>query len=1183
MKVVYNIQYMKEIITDIAFNKIISIFKDIFSREKEKKEIKNIIIQQLKSRFSNADYTAISNDILDKISKLQIDNGSISLEIIRNTIYPMLSHYFPDTRDKDIVDLILKPILFYIDKNIASFLYLEDKITDISNEIKKIINKLNEEKTEELSTIDDFNGTLKNKSKFTNYNLDFFYFEDRELTRIINDLYNERAGILAIEYRCREEAYYRVLATLGKSSFRDKVRLIEDKNQYNPLDFDRDKIYVIDPKADVQDLHNSYRFIVFIGSEYIVDPSNCYKHYQLPPMSRNRLREHLQNLQGKKIDAENIMEQTQGEFYALIEKLQLKVSNNFWGSSPVGKIDESINMFMLLGGWESDDSDFISNLLKTSNLDSLEVNINRLKSVKNYSNNPLIVKNYYFAYGNKRNSVVSLDLLWIARKNKLFQNDVKIFLNWLDVIFSTDEKISIYFKQNILKTCIHLCLLNRFRIEIEKKVFGLLNKYPQNFSRCYSLVAEINPEKYIDINDSENEEYINGLEVILCDESFAVEALNLLVDLWISNKSINTFHVLEKALTAWYNVSALSFKNIKSVLDSKGKGLVWNLIHKFFPKLSGGVISSMHTYEIRPIYSHENREYIELYRYYIEYCLDIDFSFEYVSILLNDTDFLIFDLKCAESNFIPKIKDFISSSTSDSEKYKIEYLLRSNIYKTHSSSLSQYYKILNNLFKEVINSIDYDNTNYKFLYLFSFDMYRFPDIGRIAFEDNKKYIEKIERNIKDNNLEIQNIEDICLLIETEVADDRIKDNSYKSIGCILFKYYKLDIDTVIDRFSQYKKLLEGYTYEYCSNGINTEKLDFLLAKLKEHGLYETITDILEYNFDGNSLERIRDYEENIKKAFWNNYLVRDSDVTKYGLDDAIESYIKYYDYEKQYVPKLLFMTLRNYSDYFTSKEVFVILEKVSLNSKGEFFSWYSFLNNVFEKVNNDFWGKEEFYPRLICIEYTFIGIENLYEESFFFKRWFNESPKIYLSILNKLYKHENHQELETGLFLDKLSNSDLFSLDYHSHFKFGLNDEGIFCQKKGKSWLCKLYEGLKNQNQISLYYHVVGMLFANIFYEYIQGKDLNEDACVVFEKILKEEDKDGKAESSFNSALFNLRGAHFVSATNSYELAEKFSKLSSFTQLNYPHLSECFNSFYKMYIQEANGLDEMEVNDVNLW
>lgn len=1176
--------------TEKLVNCAIPLLKKVLSRVKEKKEIKNIIIKQLESRFSDADYTVIANDILDKISELQIDNGNITLDIIRNAIYPILKKHVPDIQDNDIVDfdivdLILDPILFYIDENIASFLYLEDKITDISNEIKKIINKLNEEKTEELSTIDDFNETLKSKSKFTHYNLDFFYFEDRELTRITNDFYNERAGILAIEYRCREEAYYRVLATLGKSSFSDKVRLIEDKNQYNPLDFNGDEIYVIDPKADVQDLHNGYHFIVFIGSEYIVDPSNCYKHYQLPPMSRNKLREHLQNLQDKKIDVENIMEQTQGEFYALIEKLQLKVSNNFWGSCHDSKINKAINIFMLLGGWENNDYGFISSLLETFDLGSLEENLERLQDVNIYSSNPLIVKNYYFAYGNKRNSVVSLDLLWNSRKYKLSRKDVGMFSNWLEKIFSTGESISVYFKQNILKTCIHLCLLNnkKYRPEIEKKVFDLLNKYPQNFSRCYSLVAEINPEKYIGVNDSENEEYINGLEVILCDEAFAVEALNLLVNLWIKNKSINTFHVLEKALTAWYNVSALSFENIKSVLDSKGKGLVWDLIYKFFPKLSGGVVSSMHTYEIRPIYSHENREYIELYRYYIKYCLDIDFSFEYVSILLKNTYFLIFDLKYAESIFFPKLKSFIFSLTSDSEKYKIEYLLRLNTFEMHSPSLKQYYDKLNDLFIEVIDSIDYDNTNYKFLYLFSFDMYRFPDIGRSVFEDNKKYIEKIERNIKDNNLEIQNIEDICLLIETEVADDRIKDSSYKSIGCILFKYYKRDIDTVIDRFSQYKKLLEGYVYEYCSHGITIEELDSLLGKLKEHGLYETITDILEYNFDGNSLERIRDYEENIKKAFWNNYLVRESDVAKYGLDDAIESYIKYYDYEKQYDPKLLFSTLRDYSDYFTSENLFVILEKISLNNKGHFFSWYSFLNNVFEKVNNEFWGKEEFYPRLICIEYTFIGIENLYEESFFFKRWFNESPKIYLSILNKLYKHENDQELKTGLFLDKLSNSDLFSLDYHSHFKFGLNDEGIFCQEKGRSWLCKLYEGLKNQNQIGLYYHVVGMLFANIFYEYIQGKDLNEDACVVFEKILKEEDKEGNAESSFNSALFNLRGAHFVSSTNSYELAEKFKKLlSSFTKFKYPHLNKCLDHFYQMYTQEANELDEMEVNSINL-
>lgn len=1170
-------------ILSLGLETIVKNIKELKKSRESFSKIQKIIKDYLRGKVENNFIDNLSSEILDFFYNINTQNIE-SISFFENGLYPIFHKYIDnDDYAHTLSSEMARYILKFINDDHYFHLLQNEKIQELEKELKAQKNLLNSYQTVHNKTIPEINSTLISLSLHKGFDLSFYDYQDVRLKNKIKNFSQNKNGVLIIIYRCIDEAFFCTLATLQKIGCTEKVRIIDSKEDYKKTTFDSDFLYVMN--FDIQEIsfNAQAKFIAFSDTDRCLEGKNSFDSFQMSSCPRSLLSKKLSDLQtaGNTLNYQEVLKNTQLEFYALYPYLFKKVRSKAWEKST--KKEEMI-IFMLLGGWSESDISFINGIFQKNNLSSIDDMEATIKSsYPEYLQEPFIIKNYGFSYSESLTMVVNPLYSWNFFKDIIRQEHIKLFFLFVHKVFSKNSNCSLFFKENILQSFIHLDLLKRFSdivtIEI-KKLFSNFNDNKQVFNKCYELLAELSPDNFLSlISELEPADFdlnvFDGLDLLL-STNYAPRATEMLIDSYLSGNSFSLSH-LDKVLLPWYSDACISLAQIKKIINKKERDKIWDLIYHYLPTMSGKAIGVIHKYVIRisdDIIPQRNVK--DVCRYYIDYCLNPEPNYSQLILLLNNYDFCIFEPSACDILF-KYVSHYLTSKSDDEEKFQIEIELRKILFKRYSHRFEKEYKYLHGKIHECLSYIEYKTVGYCTAWRFYFFVYNYPEVRESLRDGYSRYFEEMERIVFEKIQSIDELLQLADILNSIIKDNNILINAYETIGRIIYDYEACFSYIMVDKLKSRNQILKGYIDRAFMQQEDID-IDNLLIKLAQIDSYKIISYILSLNIDGNSLRKIDKFSYNIQQEFWNNYRLRDNDLSCYTIFQALQMYIKFYDEKHSNMVDSFMLILNEYHQKISNAELLEILKKAIKKFPHIILrNWNYIIKDLFLEKEKEWIGKKDLYPDLVSIELTFFEPNEIVKDGIFFNEWFNDSPDIYLSIVYHVFKHEKNCNAR-NYFPSFFAIDDIFSLYFNLNCFFGIRN-GEVDKELVFQWIDRLKKGLRKQKQEDLFNYLLGHLFAFAPKEEGYEKLMCITACEIFEDILRNDDKQD-ASQSFYTSEFNSRGAHFVNYLETEKLAEQYLIAANKIEMNFPNVSSCYRSLHKRYVLEAEQDHMRECNSV---
>ena len=769
----------------------------------------------------------------------------------------------------------------------------------------------------------------------------------------------------------------------------------------------------------------------------------------------------------------------------------------------------------------------------------------------------------------KHGLLQSLIMRAIYRNHYKFQNSINSTIKEILQSINTKEKWA-YISQYIKEICEAApdIFLKRLESEIDNPT-GMIELFKTNYSGMLS-----SSNYYINI--------LWGLEQLLLQKQYVYKAINLF---WKLNEEVVKYKIsnspkstLEKVFCAWINTSVISVADKIDLLTNALKKYdnSWNIVYSLLPDGKLTIFGSFSSPKYRPIDEIPTLNQLEVSKTFIEYlklCVDnINGEIKkWIKIINQLNKFTQETIKKTLNKLNKDINGY-----SDSEKFLISNTLREIIYKHRYFKYSNWTMDENKimLFEEVLNNIQFNDEIYNYLYFFT-SKYRMNILHPIPYREEKKLgdykngneilitellIDKFKQ-YKKNDLSLEKL--IILAQKNQYSELR-------TLGLNIAKYfdnnkYNKNTLNIICKNDKDSTILYWYIREiYQYNNYDRELLIEIINCIRNSITPQNLVDIL-------LIEKIEDYEialinkeeDYIKELYWNKYNRNFHGSTESIYIWALNECLKYKGNLNTYIELLYdamdiidLEKLYNYS---------LKLKNID-NFKIENFESY-YLTEILEKLQITFISDTDKCTKIAELEYYFMEFLE-WNQMKCLEKTIKIDSDLYAKIISKLYKKDNNEKKIYTEEEQKEINI-LNNLFYKFKFCPGSFDNTID-ETILNSWMKKFKQLLINNNQRSLFTHLLGKLFP--------FSPPGEDGIIPCEAIRKiiEQFHDEELLHSYIITEENKRGVYTPDAGKSeYEIAQNYKEIANKLRKKYPFTAEIFDQL--SYEYKLNAKKEREI------
>ena len=1088
------------------------------------------------------------------------------------------------------------------------------------NEVYEAISEIAARKLD-ICSLDQVELDLMNQTVNPKISLDFFELDDEQFQlQFEKRLYDE---CIYVSGKCKEEIIYCILNELRRIKDQRTVLVVKKHEDWEQLRIATQENENLNGKIlipwfyadEIIAIPNNTNIFVYGESDY------CLKKNILKVRNRTRYTI-LKKLEGAGLEytkACRLVEDTHG----LYVPLKKKIFNGAYYKVPswVNGDMKVVLPALLCGKWTENEGDialieFLADMKYEEFKEKLSKYIN--------SEDPLLVR--YTIRGTTHCQLASVENTWDYLDSKLLL-DSELWKLFVDVIFDIlietnsvfkypkEERqlkaltsgIGTYWSNDLKEGVLRSLIMKAFyrkndenQIWVDKFVRKIMNEISnkeqwQSLSSYLCLLCEASPESVMRRLEAEWEmptglvdvfkekpeydmfstyEYVNVLrtvELLLSQKQYTVRAIRWLLHISeieikypFSNTPRNT---LSDLLCAWVNLIPLTSDEKIDIANEIVKQHIcgWDILYSALPGQKNSIIGELNKPQYResdePVKFNYEDMY-KLYKVYLQLCLENTqgLSDRWIKIISEISKFpkeVVYDT-------FKQLKLEIQQMD-DANKIKIKDYLRDEIYRHRYFANAEWSmgeeKIA--IFEEGLKCISTDCKEYEYVYLFK-RHYDFPLLNPIPFDreassiGTRKGNERLAKDeikskmllFKAKNLDIRRLIDLCGQIQNS------------TLGEYLFKYYcNENYDKALFEYMICTKGNEDIAIAYADYAYNANDslLEEMISIANKCDIDSGIIARL-YRLERNTIEGrvplIISAAEQIKKAYWG---IHDLFRVEKRMAQKLIAECKKYGTQQA-----LFDLLGQIEMDLTSDEILDYFECATKLETGNLRLHSYEIKKLLERIQNDFiFTNNCFRVALIEIKYYKLFNEQMLK---CLNHCLAIDPKYYAEMIAIIYLKEGEESTSSTLTEEReLYISNMHSLFMDVEFCPG-EISGHVEYTKIHEWVCDFKVMLENQNQGSLFTHLLGKVLAN--------SSVGEDGYYPCEAVrdIIEEFGDNELISTYAMSIFNKRGVYSPTAgIAEMGMAEEYKEVADVMRFKYPKTAEIYKALHIQYKHEANA------------
>lgn len=640
-----------------------------------------------------------------------------------------------------------------------------------------------------------------------------------------------------------------------------------------------------------------------------------------------------------------------------------------------------------------------------------------------------------------------------------------------------------------------------------------------------------------------------------------VDALNIKYSISNSPKSI-----LENIFCAWINMSVLSVNQKKELAKWAMEHYenAWEILCSELPGKRTVVCSSLNEPKYRVVDESDELYMGDVNSIYVEY---IKLCAETAGQSVDKWGKIISTVHTYYDELIDEVFEIMLTNIEymdDEGKIFIKNKLRSEIYRHRYFSSAEWAMQENKIckFEKAMSQITTIELEYEYLYLFN-STYDFPLLNPIPYDR-----ENLEVKAREKNVELEEVE-----IENGIKDFKEKGLSLKkilelclncertTIGKYIAQYYDnnqfrkqtLEMITDIDFNGE---IIFDYVQYFVRNGkkVIKEAVEIVRKKGNQNLLVNLLS--LETITDGETALISAESDE-IKREFWSVnlkcLLLDDEKVFQWAISECrkygtINSYLE-----------LLFNAKENLS----GEEIYqalILINQVKREAPNVMVDYY--LEEILKLLQELYLEDEEKCEHIAGVEWLFRNVLEWHQMKFVQKEM-KKDPELYAMLVNLIYLKEGKTQEDSSEEKKKATEA-VFDFFHKAHF-CPAEINGRVNYEDLEKWVERFKELLVEQNQVNLFGHLIGRLFAY--------SPVGEDGYMPCEAVRKliEDIYDEALKNAYIVAEENKRGVYTPNAgRKELELAEQYEKNADAIRDNYPHVAEIYDNLSRDYKVQAD-------------
>lgn len=1162
-------------------------------------------------------------DLCDEHSRIAIQvTSDSSSKKIHNTIEKFVKNSLYADYDRLVFLVIVE------DKNYKAvfdtkgkFVFDKDKDIITCKKLIKDIRCLDEEKITKIYNYLSFEfdnivnndsvWTIEKADKYMSSNtdgvltLDYFEIDDNEFVDKFNSAF-EIGGNIFVKGNSREETLYCVLNLLKKNNVKNAVYIIKNKDDWTKFEkYIQDAILIPYFQSDeISAIKGNINIFIYGVEDYTT------KNYIT--LRRRKMRTLEEKLKNYKDGDHGLIMKTNGLFPFVKRYLFEGHSET---TSFVNKPSKSIIAGLLVGQWSECDGD--KSVIEGISGVTYDEFIGEIGQYINIES-PMFIK--VSSWNANTYKLSDIGIFWAKYYDVLTDENKKSFYEMAEnVILDKDPLFDVPFNEHVYGSikAEKSTYSNMIKIGLlQSMIFLAINGEQTNVDRCVrnilshvsglnmwgyisqfsEQICEASPAAFLEKieHDKDKDDFINlfksegdlittrhyythilwALESLLRMKEYASRVVRLLMHLTIKIQkcaiSNSPTEVLSLVFCSWLNLYSISFEE-KTKLAEIGVEkyeAMWEIIFDVINSMDKAIMVSRATFDYRLSEDVTEPTYEDIYKLHVDYLnilrgkIDGNIS-RWIKLidLFPDVPEDLFD------QLVMQLKESIETFE-DSDKEHIKIKLRKEIYRHRFFCKSNWAMSEERICKieELCKSIKFQNLAYDFVYLFH-PKYEFPIYNPTPMEENGRDLnEKLrEEVIQEEFKRIKREQvDICEIIKLGF------ENKYTQMGCYIAQYHS---EGVFDK-SLYEKMLQinnaknilfdyvRYTYA-SDNNIFEVALNLSLDYDNSDDLYVEILKLPEIN--EKYLEFICKQDASIQEKYFSYIILQLERKPSWG-DIFIE---KCLEFNCEY--SLLDFLYKTKNDFSADELMFLLKKICEMPRKNELVHHEAYLiEQVIEYIQALIKDDFDKYATMCELEIKFFKILS-WERMLCTQYLFKTDASLYAQLIELVFKkdEETHDIVDTNK-----QKTIRFFWDVYYNAKFCPGEiNGSVDPSVLSNWVDTFEKMLSDQNQKSLFAHLLGGLFAY--------SPVGNDGYYPHELIrnIIEEKTNDSLKKGYYTAELNKRGVHTVDAgEGEKKLALYYQNNANGIRIEYPKTAEIYDMLSRCYFAEAKQERERAEN-----
>lgn len=1095
-------------------------------------------------------------------------------------------------------------------------------------EIKEVIENVNtqlraiQDKKVEVYSLDQEEIELAKQTTNPSLDLSFFEVDDEIFRETFEDHINDEC--IYISGQCKEETIYCILNELRRLSTGKVIFVVKKEADWQNLRLVNEEHPEFGGKIlipwfcaeQIYAIPNNTNIFVYGAEEYIVgkDVINIRKR------KRSTIVKKLEEAGVSYQVAHAMVEDTHG-LYVPFKKKIIRGQYNTVPNWATGE-ENLIIPLLLCGQWtETEGDQFVLEDLCGRKYDQI------IEDIKPYmrGEDPLFIR--FKVHGRVIYHLASVENAWDYLDDKVVIGDkrwtkyvdcVLEIISEPDPVFNYPEEQQYYaellpegkpfwsavLKKGLLRSFImkayykkNIKSQNAIDKEVEKILAEIksLNQW-LSVAEYFSILCEASPKAVMQRLDAEWENstglvevfskdsgdvlfsknyytnFIWGVEQFLLQREYAAWAVRwflkmhgLKIEYAISNSPEET---LKQVFCTWHNVTVLTQEDkiflVKEAFENNYD--IWELIYDELPGRNIHMMGSPSKPKYRmtgePLVT-TNSDMWLAHEEYLSLCLNhMDFNPERWIKIIKVADY--FGKKLCTDIF-GKL-DYELTYMGDSEIISIKNAIRDEIYRHRYFANSEWALKEDEIkyYEDVLNHIKTKNPVYEYEYLFE-KAFDFPLLHPSPYSEDEKL--EVNERLRENEIK----EGLLRFKEQELDVGELvwicSKYEYSTLGKYLFDIYcgktfdeKLFVLLISD--AAYKNIM--ILYVRTAYWTNNDYLNKAVTIAKVHNIDEEllISLLLIEEIDAAKIPLINVESDEIKRKYWKDGYRHDHKDDERTCRFVIEEMCKYSD------QVTIINNLSGCMKYFQSEEILEVMENLHKLEVGAVSSLLSYnLKKILEVLQHEYYNSD-FCMRVAQLEIEYRGLLK-WEDMVCFKRCLEYTPKLYTDMVSIIYKKDN-EEIQEEKQMDEQFISSIYSLFHKAKFCPAASD-GKVDKDILYNWIAEFKELLELQNQVRLFTHLLGRIFAY--------SPIGEDGYYPHEAIRDaiQQYGDESLENAYVASVFNQRGIFSpTGGVAERELANKYKKNADVVRMKYSKVASIYDKLCESYLRDADSERECE-------